>query len=179
MITTNRRTAAGTASPSGAGRERHHRCWHSPLRRDLGPGGSRPLRHRPRLAQAVLRARLHVRRQFRRLRGIAQPHLRRAARRVPAARPGAAGVRGVRRIDWRQRAQRHRRPRLAATASTRSTPTVSVKERWTQWDSLCEGSSGPGRIGCASARTTPSTACGSSTKRSARSTSSRTTAASC
>ncbi len=31
-----------------------------------------------------------------------------------------------------------------ATASTRSTATVSVKERWTQWDHLCEGSAGPG-----------------------------------
>ena len=38
-------------------------------------------------------------------------------------------------------------PPIAAsgrTASTRSTANGKVKERWTQWDHLCEGSAGPG-----------------------------------
>ena len=37
----------------------------------------------------------------------------------------------------------------------------NVKERWTQWDRLCEGSPGPGRIACASARTIRNVASGS------------------
>ena len=113
-------------------------------RRDLGPGRAEPVRRRPRLAQAVLRARLHLRRQFRRVRGVAQPHLRRPARRVPAAR--ARCRRHSRALRDRSASTCSAPPPAASgrTASTRSTRTASVKERWTQWDSLCEGSSGPG-----------------------------------
>ena len=51
---------------------------------------------------------------------------------------------GLCRIDRHQRAQRDRSAASGRTASTRSTPNGNVKERWTQWDSLCEGSAGPG-----------------------------------
>ena len=56
---------------------------------------------------------LRVRRQLRRVRGIAEPHLRRAARRGQLPDPVPPGVRRVCRLDRDQRAQRHRSPRLA------------------------------------------------------------------
>ncbi len=55
----------------------------------------------------------------------------------------------------------------------------NVRERWTQWDRLCEGSDGPVLIACASAPTIESSVSGLSTRRSTRFTCSRTTVRSC
>ena len=106
-------------------------------------------------------ARLRVRRQLRRVRGIAEPHLRRAARRSQAARSGAAGVRRLCRLNRDQRAQRHRPPRLAQL------PLHARRRRQRQGALDAVGSPlrrlgrTRARIGCASARTIPSIASGS------------------
>ena len=116
----------------------------SGIARCRGPRRPEPLRRRPRLAQAVRRARVRVRRQLRRVRRVAGPHLHRAARRVPAAR---------RRFRPSSRASPARsRSTCSALADRRVWQNClytldrngKVKERWTQWDKLCEGSDGPG-----------------------------------
>ena len=90
-----------------------------------------------------------------------EPHLRRAAWRGQAARPGSAGVRGLCRLDRDQRAHRHRRGASGATASTRSTATATSRSAGRSGISCARAPTDRAPIACASARTTPNAASGS------------------
>ena len=117
--------------------------------------------HKPFAAAGV-----RVRRQLGRLCRIAEPHLRRAARRGQAARPDAAGIRRLRRLDRDQRAHRRRSPRLAQLPLHARRRRQASRNAGRSGTTSARAPTARARIACASARTIPSAACGSSTRRS-------------